>query len=79
MPLLGNAQSALLTPLDWPVLLLGAARGWNLSLLARLLVAAAGAYLLLRDLGRSRAAAALGAVAFSSRAPSSRGSSSRSS
>ncbi|HEY7114145.1 MAG TPA: hypothetical protein VIA45_14545 [Thermoanaerobaculia bacterium] len=66
VPLLGNAQSALLTPLDWPVLALGTARAWNLSLLARLLLAAAGAYLLLRDVGRSRAAAALGAVAFSS-------------
>jgi len=65
VPLLGNAQSALLTPLDWPVLLLGAARGWNLSLLARLLLAAAGAFLLLRDLGRSRAASGLGAVVFS--------------
>jgi hypothetical protein len=65
VPLLGNAQSALLTPLDWPVLMLGAAGGWNLSLLARLLLAAAGACLLLRDLGRSRPASALGAVAFS--------------
>src|SRR5262245_30660906 len=65
VPLLGNAQSALLTPLDWPVLLLGAARGWNFSLLARLLLAAAGAFLMLRDFGRSRAASALGAVAFS--------------
>ncbi len=65
VPLLGNAQSALLTPLDWPVLLLGAADGWNVSLLARLLLAAAGAYLLLRDLGRSRAASGLGAVVFS--------------
>ena len=65
VPLLGNAQSALLTPLDWPVLALGAARGWNLSLLARLLLAAAGSFLLLRDLGRSRAASSLGAVVFS--------------
>lgn len=65
VPLLGNAQSALLTPLDWPVLLLGAARGWNLSLLSRLLLAAAGAFLLLRDLGRSRGASGLGAVVFS--------------
>src|SRR5262245_18281833 len=33
VPLLGNAQSALLSPLVWPLLLLGIAPGWNLSLL----------------------------------------------
>ncbi len=64
-PLLGNAQSALLSPLTWPVLLLDALPGWNLSLLARLLLAAAGAFLWLRELGRSRIAAALGAALFS--------------
>ena len=64
VPLLGNAQSALASPLVWPALLLGVERGWNLSLLLRLLVAVAGTYLWLRDLGRSRLAAALGAVSF---------------
>lgn len=63
-PLLGNAQSALASPLVWPVLLLGAGHGWNLALLLKVLAAASGAWLWLRDLGRSRAAAALGAVAF---------------
>ncbi|MEP6995812.1 MAG: hypothetical protein ABI968_14915, partial [Acidobacteriota bacterium] len=64
VPLLGNGQSALGSPLNWPVLLWGAARGWNLSLLLRLLLAATGAYLGLRDLGRSGAGAILGAAAF---------------
>ena len=49
VPLLGNGQSALGSPLLWPALALGAARGWNLSLLARLLVALAGTFLWLRD------------------------------
>lgn len=65
VPLLGNAQSALLSPLTWPVLLLGADPGWDLSLLARLLLAAAGAFAFLRDLGRSRISSALGAASFS--------------
>jgi hypothetical protein len=64
VPLLGNGQSALASPLNWPVLLLGADPGWNLSLLARMLLAAAAAFAFLRDLGRSRLAAGLGAVAF---------------
>lgn len=64
VPLLGNAQSALGSPLVWPALLLGVERGWNLSLLLRILVAAAGTFLWLRDLGRSRPAAALGAISF---------------
>ena len=54
-PLLGNSQSALGSPLVWPVLLLGVAGGWNLSLLLRLLVAFGGAFLWLRDLGQSKA------------------------
>jgi len=65
VPLLGNGQSALASPLNWPVLLLGADPGWNLSLLFRILLAAVGAFLFLRDLGRSRLAAALGSAAFS--------------
>ncbi len=64
VPLLGNGQSALGSPLLLPALLLGAAHGWNLSLLARILVALAGAYLWLRDRGRSSLAASLGALAF---------------
>jgi hypothetical protein len=64
VPLLANAQSALGSPLNWPVLLLDADPGWNLSLLARLLLAAAAALAFLRDLGRTRLASALGAVAF---------------
>ncbi|MGE5277287.1 MAG: hypothetical protein ACM3SU_09860 [Acidobacteriota bacterium] len=69
VPLLGNAQSALLSPLAWPVLLLGADPGWNLSLLARILVAAAGAFAFLRELGRSRISSALGAAAFALAGP----------
>jgi hypothetical protein len=64
VPLLGNGQSALGSPLLFPALLLGVAHGWNLTLLARLLVALAGAYLWLRDRGRSTIAASLGALAF---------------
>jgi hypothetical protein len=68
-PLLGNAVSALLSPLAWPALAAGVARGWNLSLLARILLAAAGAWAFLRDLSRSRTAAAFGAVVFSLSGP----------
>ena len=69
VPLLGNAQSALGSPLVWPVLAAGAGVGWNVSLLLRLIVAFAGAWLWLRDLGRSPVACALGAVAFSASGP----------
>ncbi len=68
-PLLGNSQSALGSPLVWPALVLGVAGGWNLSLLLRLLVAFGGAFLWLRDLGRSRSAAILGATVFSLSCP----------
>jgi Bacterial membrane protein YfhO len=64
VPLLGNAQSALGTPLVWPALLLGVRRGWNLSLLLKLLLALGGAWAFLRERGRSAPAAALGAAAF---------------
>jgi len=64
VPLLGNGISALGSPLLWPALVFGVERGWNVSLLLRLLVAACSAWLWLRDLGRSGAAAALGAIAF---------------
>lgn len=62
VPLLANPMLALGTPLIWPVLLLGVQLGWNLSLLLRLLLAAVGMYLWLRDVGRSWAAAGLGAL-----------------
>lgn len=61
-PLLGNAQSALGSPLLWPALALPLFPGWNLSLLLRVLVSAAGAFALARDFGRSRAAALLAAA-----------------
>jgi hypothetical protein len=64
VPLLGNSISALGSPLAWPVLALGIAPGWNVSLLFRAVLAAAAAFLWLRDRGRSRASAALGAVAY---------------
>ncbi|HSB64470.1 MAG TPA: YfhO family protein [Thermoanaerobaculia bacterium] len=64
VPLLGNSISSLGSPLVWPALLFGVRPGWNLSLLLRALLAAAAAYLWLRDRGRSHPAAALGALAF---------------
>lgn len=69
VPLLGNSLSALLSPLVWPVLLLGADPGWNLSLLLRLLLAGGSTFFFLRDLGRSRKAAALGAIVFAVSGP----------
>ena len=69
VPLLGNGQSALGSPLTWPALLLGIDPGWNISLLLRAALAAAAAFLWLRDRGRSRQAAALGAVAFALSGP----------
>ncbi len=69
VPLLGNSISALGSPLVWPALLLGVARGWNVSLLLRLLAALCGTYLWLRNFSRSRAAAALGACAFALSGP----------
>jgi hypothetical protein len=69
VPLLGNGISALGSPLVWPVLIAGAERGWNLSLLLRLLLAFGSASMWLRDLGRSRSAATLGGVAFAMSGP----------
>jgi hypothetical protein len=69
VPLLGNAQSALGSPLVWPALLFGLRPGWNLSLLLRAALAAAAAWLWLRDRGRSPEAAALGAAAFALSGP----------
>ena len=68
-PLLGNGISALGSPLLWPALALPLLPGWNLSLLLRLLVAAAGGWALARDDGRSRAAALLAAAACSLSGP----------
>lgn len=69
VPLLGNAISALGSPLLWPALLLGVEAGWNLSLLLRVLVALASAYAWLRDAGRSPAAALAGGAAFALSGP----------
>ena len=69
VPLLGNFQSALLSPLSWPVLAFDADPGWNISLLLRMLLAATAAYAWLRDLGRARLSAALGAAAFALSGP----------
>ena len=68
-PLLGNGQSALGSPLLWPTLALPLFPGWNLSLLLRLVVAAAGGWALARDDGRSRAAALLAAAVCSLSGP----------
>jgi hypothetical protein len=69
VPLLGNGQSALGSPLAWPALALGIDPGWNVSLLLRALLAAAAAFLWLRDRGRSPEAASLGAAAFALSGP----------
>ena len=69
VPLLGNAQSALGSPLVWPILAFGVAPAWNVSLLLRLLLALGGAFLWLRDLGRSRPAALMGGAAFALSGP----------
>lgn len=61
-PLLGNGISGLASPLLWPALALPLFPGWNLSLLLRILVSAAGGWALARDDGRSRAAALLAAA-----------------
>jgi hypothetical protein len=60
-PLLGNGISALGSPLLWPALALPLFPGWNLSLLLRILVSAAGGWALARDQGRTRAASLLAA------------------
>ena len=69
VPLLGNAQSALLSPLIVPTLLLGVASGWNITLLLKLIVATLGVFLWLRDIGRSRMAASLGGFMFGMSGP----------
>ena len=68
-PLLGNAQSALGSPLLWPALALPLFPGWNLSLLLRILVSAAGGWALARDCGRTRVAALLAAIVCSLSGP----------
>jgi hypothetical protein len=70
VPFLANPQTTLATPLTWPILLLGVDDGWNISLLARLLLAAVAALLWLRQSGRSVPAAALGAALFTLAGPS---------
>lgn len=60
VPLFGNGVSALLSPLIWPALILGVEHGWNLTLLLRVVVLAAGVWVWLRRLGCSRSAVLLG-------------------
>lgn len=61
-PLFANGISGLASPLLWPALALPLFPGWNLSLLLRLLVSAAGGWALARHDGRGRAAALLAAA-----------------
>ena len=61
-PLLGNGISGLASPILWPALALPLFPGWNLSLLLRVLVSAAGGWALARDHGRTRGAALLAAA-----------------
>jgi hypothetical protein len=69
VPLLGNGQSALASPLLAPVLLFGVTRGWNLSLLARLALAGVASFAWLRSRRRSVPASLLGAVMFALSGP----------
>ena len=69
VPLLANFQSGLGSPLLWPVLAFGTARGWNLTLLLKLLLALVAVYAWLRDERRSAWAAAVGAFAFALSGP----------
>ena len=68
-PLLGNGISGLASPLLWPALALPLFPGWNLSLLLRVLVSAAGGWVLARENGRSRAASLLAAAVCSLSGP----------
>lgn len=69
VPLLANLISGIASPLAAPVLVAGVARAWNLSLLLRVLVAAVGAFLWLRNAGRAPPSAALGALMFALSGP----------
>jgi len=60
-PLLANPLTALASPTLLPALLLGVERGWNLSLLLRLLLAASAMFAFLRRQEMSVPASALGA------------------
>ena len=68
-PLLGNGSLGLPSPLLWPALALPLFPGWNLSLLLRILVAAAGGWALARDFGRTRVASLLAALVCSLSGP----------
>ncbi len=61
-PLLANPMTALASPTLLPALALGVERGWNLSLLVRVLLAASAMYAFLRRQAISVPASALGAV-----------------
>lgn len=63
-PLLGNMQSALLSPFRWPLLCTGSPWVQDLALLARLLAAGALTLLLARALGLGPLAGALAGVAY---------------
>lgn len=69
VPLLGNALGAFGSPFVWPILAGGVAKGLHVSLLLRVLFAAAAAAAWLRSLGRSSAAAAAGGVAYALSGP----------
>lgn len=69
VPFLANPMTSLASPLVWPILLLGVDDGWNPSLLARLLLGLLGTWWWLRESGRSRPAAAVGAAIFALSGP----------
>lgn len=64
-PLLGNYQSALLSPFTWPFYALPLGAALLVSAALKLAALAVGMFLFLRELRLSRSAAALGAFAFS--------------
>jgi hypothetical protein len=63
-PLLASVQSAPLFPTNWPGIGLTAPDGYALAAALKLLLAALGAYVLARTLGRSRAASTVAGLAF---------------
>ena len=68
-PLLGDWQSGWLFPLNWPALLFGVAPLWGWIAMAKLLIAALGAFAFARALGVGRRAALASGVVYMLSAP----------
>lgn len=68
-PLLGDWQSGWLFPLNWPALLFGVAPLWGWIAIAKLLIAALGAFVFARALGVGRRGALASGVVYMLSAP----------